>query len=59
MLRRELQAAVQQLCTPVELAEVHAAKAQVAEEIGVVRVLAEELLQVDAGFVELAGREEL
>ena len=50
---------MQQLYAPVELAEVHVAEAQVVEEIGIVGILAEELLQVDAGLVELAGGEEL
>ena len=43
----------------IELAEVHVAEAQVVEEIGIIGILAEELLQVDAGLVELAGGEEL
>jgi hypothetical protein len=59
VLRRDLQAAEQQLYALVELAEVHVAEAQVVEEIGIVWILAEELLQVDAGFIELAGGEEL
>jgi len=50
---------VQQLYAPVGLAEVHVAEAQVLEEGGVVGVLAEVLLQVDAGLVGLAGGEEL
>jgi hypothetical protein len=37
VLRRDLQAAEQQLYAPVELAEVHIAEAQVVEEIGVYR----------------------
>ena len=56
---RELEAAVQQLHALVELAEVHVAEAQVVEEIGIIGVLAEEFLQVDAGLVEVAGGEEL
>ncbi len=59
MLRGELQAAVQQLSTLIELAEVHIAEAQVVEEVGIFGILAEELLQIDAGLVELAGCEEL
>jgi len=55
----ELEAAVQQLSPLIKLAEVHIAEAQVVEEIGVIGILAEELLQVDAGLVELAGGEEL
>ena len=55
----ELEAAVQQLSPLIELAEVHVAEAQVVEEIGILGILAEELLQVDAGLVELAGGEEL
>jgi hypothetical protein len=31
------------------LAEVHVAEAQVVEEIGILGILAEEILQVDAG----------
>ena len=46
-----LQAAVQQLYSLVELAEVHIAEAQVVEKIGIVGILAEEFLQVDAGLV--------
>jgi len=52
---RELEAAVQQLSAPIELAEVHVAEAQVIEEIGILGILAEELFEVDAGLVELAG----
>ena len=37
----------------------HIAEAQVVEEIEILEILAEELLQVDAGLVELAGGEEL
>jgi len=59
VLRRDLQAAEQQLDAPIELAEVHVAEAQVVEEIGIVGILAKEFLQVDAGLVELAGGEEL
>ena len=59
VLRRDLQAAEQQLYAPVELAEVYVAEAQGLEEIGVIGILADELLQVDAGLVELAGGEEL
>lgn len=55
----ELQAAVQQLHALIGLAEVHVAEAQIIEDIGVIGVLAEEFLQVDAGLVELAGGEEL
>ena len=50
----EQEAAVQQLSPFIELAEVHVAKAQVVEEIGILGILAEELLQVDAGLVEVA-----
>ena len=50
---------MQELYAPVGLAEVHVAEAQVVEEIGIVGVLAEELLQVDAGLIELAGGDEL
>jgi len=50
---------VQQLSPFIELAEVHIAEAQVVEEIGILGILAEELLQVDAGLVKLAGGEEL
>jgi len=50
---------VQQLSPLIELAEIYVAEAQVVEEIGIVGILAEELLQVDAGLVELAGGEEL
>ena len=50
---------MQELSSFIELAEVHVAEAQVVEKIYVLRVLAEELLQVDAGLVELAGGEEL
>lgn len=56
---RELEAAVQQLHALGELAEVHVAEAQVVEKIGILGILAEELLQVDAGPVEAAGVEEL
>jgi hypothetical protein len=42
-----------------ELAEIHVAEAQVVEKIGILRILAEEFFQVDAGLVELAGGEEL
>jgi len=59
VLRGELQATEQQLYALIELAEVHVAEAQVVEEIGAVGILAEELLQVDTGLVELAGGEEL
>jgi len=55
----ELEAAEQQLYALIELAEVHVAEAQVVEKIGVIGILAEELLQVDAGLVKLAGGEEL
>jgi len=55
----EQEAAVQQLSPFIELAEVHVAEAQVVEEIGILGILAEEFLQVDAGLVELAGGEEL
>jgi hypothetical protein len=51
----ELEAAVQQLHTPGELAEIHAAEAQVAEVVGIIRVLAQERLQVDTGLVQAAG----
>ena len=43
----------------IELVEVYIAVAQVVEEIRILGILAEELLQVDAGLVELAGGEEL
>lgn len=43
----------------IELVEVYIAEAQVVEEIRILGILAEELLQVDAGLVELAGGEEL
>ena len=59
VLRRDLAAAVQERHALIELAEVHVAEAQVVEEIGILGILAEELLQVDAGLVELAGGEEL
>ena len=55
----EQEAAVQELSHLIELAEVHVAEAQVVEEIGIFGVLAEKILQVDAGLVELAGGEEL
>jgi hypothetical protein len=55
----ELEATVQHLSSFIELAEVHVAEAQVVEEIGVIGILAEELLQVDAGLVKLARGEEL
>ena len=48
---------MQQLYALIELAEVHVAEAQVVEKIGSLGILAEELLQVDAGLVELAGGE--
>jgi len=54
VLRRDLQAAVQELSPVIELAEVHVAEAKVVEKIGVLGILAEELLQVDAGLVEAA-----
>ena len=41
----ELQTAVQQLYAFIELAEVHIAEAQVAEKIGIIRILADESLQ--------------
>jgi hypothetical protein len=56
---REQEAAVQELSSLIKLAEVHVAEAQVVEKIGILRILAEELLQVDACLVELAGGEEL
>ena len=59
MAGHELEAAVQQLSPLIELTEVHVAEAQVVEEIRIIGILAEELLQVDAGLVELAGGEEL
>ena len=34
-------------------------RAQVVEKVGILRALAEELLQVDAGLIELAGCEVL
>lgn len=37
----------------------HIADAQVVEEVCILRILAEELLTVDAGLVDLAGGEEL
>jgi len=49
---------VQELSPLIELAEVYVAEAQVVEQIGVLGILAEELLQIDAGLVELAGGEE-
>jgi predicted ABC-type transport system involved in lysophospholipase L1 biosynthesis ATPase subunit len=58
-LRGKLEAAEEQLDAPVELAEVHVAEAQIVEVIGVLGTQEEELLQVDAGLVELAGGEEL
>jgi len=39
---------VQQLLALIELGEVHVAEAQVVEEIGIIGILAEELLQADA-----------
>lgn len=54
---RELQTAVQQLYAFIELAEVHIAEAQVAENIGILGILAEELLQVDAGLIQASGGE--
>jgi len=59
VLRRDLAAVVQERHALIELAEVHVAEAQVVEEIGIVGVLTEELLQVDADLVELAEGEEL
>ena len=59
VLGSELEAAVQELSPLIELAEVYVAEAQVVEQIGVLGILAEELLQIDAGLVELAGGEEL
>ena len=56
---RKLQAAAQQFYAFVELAEVHIAEAQVVKKIGIVWILAEELLQVDAGLVQATGSEEL
>jgi len=50
---------VQELSPFIELAEVHVAEAQVVVEIGVIGIQGKELLQVDAGLVELAGGEEL
>ena len=50
---------MQKLSPLIELAEVHIAEAQVVEKIGIIGILAEELLQVDAGPVEAAGVEEL
>jgi hypothetical protein len=50
---------VQQLSPLIELAEIHVAEAQVVEEIEILGILAEELLQVDAGLVELTGGEVL
>ncbi len=44
MVRRKLQAATQKLYALVELAEVHIAEAQVVEKIGIIGILAEELL---------------
>ena len=41
VLGREHEAVVQKLHTLFELAKVHAAKAQIAEEVGIIRVLAE------------------
>jgi len=50
---------VQQLHALFELAEVHVAEAQVIEKIGIIGILAEKFLQVDAGLVEVAECEEL
>jgi hypothetical protein len=57
--RRKLQAVAQQLYALVELAEVHIAEAQVVKKIGIIGILAEKLLQVDASFVQAAGGDEL
>lgn len=43
----------------IELAEIHVAETKVVEEIGIVWILAEVLLQVDAGLVEQSGGEVL
>ena len=59
MVGRKLQATAQQLYTPVELAEIHIAEAQVVKKIGIVGILEEKLLQVDAGLVQADGGEEL
>lgn len=50
---------MQELSPLIEQSEVHIAEAQVLEEIGILGILAVELLQVDASLVELAGGEEL
>jgi hypothetical protein len=54
VFRSELEVAVQQLSSLIELAEVHVAEAPVVEEIGIFGILAEEFLQGDAGLIELA-----
>ena len=59
VLGRNLQAAVQELYAFVELTEVHIAEAQVVKEIGIIGVLAEEFIQVDAGLVQASGGKEL
>ena len=59
VLGRELEAAVKQFYAPVEQVEVHIAEAQVVEKIGIIWILMEELLQVDASFVQTAGGEKL
>jgi len=56
---RKLEAAVQEFHALIELAQVHVAEAQVVEEVGIIGIRAEQLLQVDAGLVGLAGMEEL
>ena len=59
VLRGELEAAVQQLCAPVELAEVHIAETQVVKKIGIIGIQGKELLQIDAGLVQAAIGDEL
>jgi hypothetical protein len=51
----KLEAAVQEISSFIELAEVHVAEAQVVDEVDIFGILAEELLQVDTGLVELTG----
>ncbi len=47
----EREAAVEERSPMIELAEVHVAETKVVEEIGILGIMAEEILQIDAGFV--------
>ena len=54
MIGCELDTSVQMLDAIVKLAQIDIAQSQVAQEVGVLRVVSQQLLQIDAGLVEAA-----